>query len=115
MRITCHNLFGSVFGATRELLPYRDYHHRYIHDTHRAKEIYEQALVDEQRLLLSKLFTNLVQNRYEIKPVYSKAAVFLSTWVPKLNEDYELSKSHVVKGKEAVFATSSPNWLTVSS
>src|SRR3989344_701851 len=83
-----------------------------VHElAYKSKKIYEQALVDEQRLLLSQLFTNLLQNRYEIKPVYSKAAIFLSTWVPKLNEDYELAKSQAVKGKGVVFATSSPHWL----
>jgi hypothetical protein len=52
-----------------------------------------------------------VQNRLEIKPVYTKAAEFLGNWVPKLNYDYELAKSQSLKGKDAVLAASSPNWL----
>lgn len=77
----------------------------------KSKEIYEKALVMSKRLLLSQLFTNLTQNRLEIKPVYTKAAAFLGNWIPKLNYDYELAKSKAVKGKEAVFAASSPHWL----
>ena len=77
----------------------------------RSKQIYEIADTDEKRLLLSQLFTNLLQNGLEIKKSYTSAAQFLLEWMPKLNEDYELAKMQAIKGKEVVFATSSPNWL----
>ncbi len=77
----------------------------------RSKEIYEAADTDNQRLLLSELFTNLLQNGLEIKKNYTDAAQFLMEWIPKLNKDYELQKNQSTKEKNAVFTTSSPNWL----
>ncbi|MEK6839784.1 MAG: recombinase family protein [Nanoarchaeota archaeon] len=77
----------------------------------RSKQIYEIADTDKKRLLMSQLFTNLLQNGLEIKKNYTSAAQFLLEWIPKLNKDYELAKSKAIKGKEVVFATSSPNWL----
>ncbi len=74
-------------------------------------EIYKKATVDEKRLLLSQLFTNLVQNRYEIKPNYTSAAEYLANWVPKLNRDYELQKSITTKRKTGDFTPASPSWL----
>ena len=60
-----------------------------------AKEIYEQALTDEKRLLFAQLFTNFAQNVHEIKPNYNLACQYLLEWIPKLNEAYELKKSLV--------------------
>ena len=54
---------------------------------HNAKEIYEIALPDEKRLLLSEFFTNLLQNPYEIRPNCSLAGKYLTDWVPRLNRD----------------------------
>lgn len=83
-----------------------------VHElAHKSKEIYETAVVDDQRLLLSQLFTNLLQNRYELKPEYTKAAEFLKTWVPKLNFDYELRKSLVKQGQSVPALAQSSNWL----
>ncbi len=76
-------------------------------------EIYKKATVDEKRLLLSQLFTNLVQNRYEIKPNYTSAAEYLANWVPKLNRDYELQKSIITKGETGDFMSASPSWLAL--
>ncbi len=59
----------------------------------RAKEIYQKTTVDEKRVLFSQLFTNFIQNRYEIKPNYNLAAEYLLEWVPKLNMVYEQQKN----------------------
>jgi len=78
----------------------------------RSKEIYEATdNIDMKRLLLSQLFTNLLQNGLEIKKEYTSAAELLVEWVPKLNKDYELQKSEQIKGKDVVLSTSSPVWL----
>ena len=83
-----------------------------VHElAYKSKEIYETADVEDQRLLLSQIFTNLIQNRYEIKPIYSKAAEFLKTWVPKLNYDYELQKTLLEQGQNAPALAKSSNWL----
>jgi len=60
-----------------------------------AKEIYEQALTDEKRLLFAQLFTNFAQNVDVIKPNYNLACQYLLEWIPKLNQAYELKKSLV--------------------
>lgn len=86
-----------------------------VHElAYKSKEIYEKANVDEKRLLLSQLFTNIIQDELKIKPKYTKAADFLTTWIPKLNYDYELAKNSNLNVKDAVLATSSSkssNWL----
>ena len=80
-----------------------------VHElAYKAREIYEKANNDEKRLLFSQVFTNLQQNRLEIRRFYTDAAQLLVEWVPKLNKDYELLKTQVDKGKEMAFATSSP-------
>ncbi len=80
-----------------------------IHElAYKSKEIYENALVDEKRLLFAQIFTNIAQDGLKIKPEYTLAAEYLATWAPKLNKDYERQKSHTRKGEEVVFATSSP-------
>ena len=79
-----------------------------------CQQIYEAAENDDKRLLFSQLFTNLVQNRREIRKNYTEAADFLLKWIPKLNEGYELSKSlynGFDKGKTPAFADVHPNWL----
>jgi hypothetical protein len=60
---------------------------------------------------MTQFFTNLLQNRLEIKPNYTEAAQFLQEWLPKLNANYELQKSQSIKGKTGVFAPASPVWL----
>ncbi len=76
-----------------------------------AKNIYEKANVDEKRLLLSQLFTNLAQDGLKIKPNFTLAAQYLGDWMPKLNSDYEPEKSLTTKGKTDDFASVSPIWL----
>jgi len=63
-----------------------------------AREIYIKATVDEKRLLLSQLFTNFRQNRYEISPNFNLAAEYLLEWVPKLNNIYERQTIHIKQG-----------------
>ncbi len=83
-----------------------------VHElAYKSREIYENAGVDAKRLLFSQLFTNLLQDGLEIKKEYTKAAAMLMEWVPKLNSDYELVKSQITKGKDAVSVASQPNWL----
>jgi len=65
-----------------------------IHDlAFKAKEIYQNATVDEKRLLFSQLFTNFTQNVYKITPIYNLVCDYLLEWIPKLNELYELQKN----------------------
>ena len=65
----------------------------------KAKAIYVKATLEEKRLLFSELFTNFIQNEYEIKPNYTLAADYLANWIPKLNENYEPPKSPSIKEK----------------
>jgi site-specific DNA recombinase len=75
-----------------------------------AKEIYEKALPDEKRLLLSEFFTNLFQNAYEIRPNYSLAGKYLTDWVQRLNDDYEPQKNVAPQQKRRDLVLSSPSW-----
>jgi hypothetical protein len=75
-----------------------------------AMEIYEKALPDEKRLVLSEFFTNLIQNAYEIRPNYSLAGKYLTDWVPRLNKDYEPQKNVTPKQKRRELVVSSPSW-----
>ncbi|MCX6756294.1 MAG: recombinase family protein [Candidatus Nomurabacteria bacterium] len=77
----------------------------------KAREIYQKATVDEKKMLLSQLFTNFTQNRYEIRANYSLACDYLLKWMPKLNELYELNNSHTTKGKKSTFVLSHPTML----
>jgi DNA invertase Pin-like site-specific DNA recombinase len=73
-----------------------------------ASEIFQKASVEDKRLLLSQIFTNLLQNGYEIKPKYTLAAEYLAIWMPKLNQDYELDKMLSIQGQKVDFALASP-------
>ncbi|MDP1994360.1 MAG: hypothetical protein Q8K40_03845, partial [Ignavibacteria bacterium] len=73
-----------------------------------ASEIYQKATVDDKRILLSQIFTNLLQNGYEINPKYTLAAEYLAIWMPKLNQDYELDKMLSIQGQKVDFALVSP-------
>lgn len=57
----------------------------------RAADIYRspKATIDDKRLLLSKVFSNLSLDAHDIKPNYSLAFQFLREWMPKLNETFE--------------------------
>ena len=83
-----------------------------IHElAYKSSEIYEKATNEEKQLLFSQIFTNLLQNRYEIKPEYTFAAQYLANWMPRLNRDYELQKSLTTKGKTPAFADVNPVML----
>ncbi len=83
-----------------------------VHElAYKAGEIYQNANVDAKRLLLTKLFTNLLQDGLEIKKEYTKAASMLVEWVPKLNRDYELAKHQSPKAYMPALASKSTNWL----
>lgn len=61
----------------------------------RAAEIYKspKASIEEKRLLLSKVFSNLSLNDLTIKPNYTFAFQFLLEWMPKVNATFELIKN----------------------
>lgn len=80
-----------------------------VHElAYKSKEIYQEALLDEKRLLMTQLFTNLVQKERKIEPDLTLAAAFLEKWVPKLNQDYELRKSLALQGQIGVSALNTP-------
>jgi len=82
-----------------------------IHElAYKSKVIFEKVGIEDRRLLLSQMVTNLVQNGVTISPNYTKAAQFLSNWLPRLNADYELQKTQSLNRKGEVFASSSPVW-----
>lgn len=73
-----------------------------VHElAYKANGIYEKANIDEKRLLMSQIFTNLIQNRYEIRPEYTLAAEYLEHWMPTLNQYYEQQKTPVKQGSNA--------------
>lgn len=76
---------------------------------YKAKEIYEKATTDEKRLLLSQIFTNILQDGLQIKPEYTIHAQYLAKWTPKLNQDYELQKSVAARGKTGDLSPVYPN------
>ncbi len=92
------DIYKAIGIATHELAYY-------------CQQIYEAAENDDKRLLFSQLFTNIIQNRLEIRKNYTEAAAFLMKWIPKLNQSYELQKSQANKGKSEDFASLSPVWL----
>ena len=69
----------------------------------KSKEIYQNATVDEKRLLFSQLFTNFTQNVYKITPNYNLACEYLLENTPKLNESYELQKTFVASMQKGYF------------
>ena len=84
-----------------------------IHElAYKSNAIWEKATTDERRLELSEIFTNLAQDRLKLKPKYTLAAEYLANWMPKLNSDYELRRSVVIKGKTGELVPVSSNWLS---
>ena len=78
-----------------------------------ASKIYssKKATIEDKRLLMSKIFSNLYLNSSEIKPDYTLAFEFLKKWVPVVNSTFEQLENVDTKGKEATFVTSHPVWL----
>lgn len=58
-----------------------------------AKNIFEKATIEEKRMLLSELFSNITQDGYKIRAKYSLATEYLIKWMPKLNEEFEHQNS----------------------
>ncbi len=86
--------------------------HIIIHElAYKSNEIYEKALPDEKQLLLSQIFTNLIQDGHKIKPKFTLAAQYLQEWMPKLNKDYELLESGLDKRQRDVITPLSPTML----
>lgn len=73
----------------------------------KARDIYqsEKADVDERRLLLSHVFSNLTLNGSELRVNYTLAFEFLAEWMPRINKVFEPSKNRINMEKNAVFAT----------
>ena len=65
-----------------------------------ARAIYEspKATIEEKRLLLSHVFSNIELKQGTSTPNYTYAFEFLSEWVPKLNESFELEESQSRQG-----------------
>lgn len=75
-----------------------------------AKDIYQSidATVEEQRLLLSHVFSNLSLNADKIGKNYTLAFEFLTEWMPKINTTFELTESSSTKGKRDAFTSLHP-------
>lgn len=73
----------------------------------KAEQIYhsKKATVDERRLLLSYVFSNITRNQLEIKADYTAAFEFLAEWMPRMNETFELQESIVNKAQTASLET----------
>ena len=83
-----------------------------IHElAYKSNAIWEKATTDERRLELSEIFTNLTQDKLKLTGKYTLAAEYLANWIPKLNHDYELKKSVVIRGKTGELVPVSTNWL----
>jgi hypothetical protein len=78
----------------------------------KAKEIYqsEKATVEEKRLLLSYIFSNLKHDNGKIKPNYTMAFEFLVNWMPKLNKNFEPEVNKKNKGANEVIAPNRSVW-----
>ena len=81
----------------------------------KAKEIYqsEKATIEEKRLLLSYVFSNITLNEGKIKPNYTLAFEFLANWMPKVNKNFEQAKIGQNKQKTNDFASVCPEVLPV--
>ncbi len=79
----------------------------------RSAEIYksEKATIEDKRLLLSKIFSNLSLKSDDIEHSYTMAFEFLAQWVPVLNETFEPLKNVGVKGQKSTFVLSHPSLL----
>ena len=81
----------------------------------KASEIYNspKATTKDKRLLLSKIFSNLLIKDQEIKPEYTLAFEFLKEWTPVVNETFEPVNNGSTEGYKSTFYTSHPTVLPV--
>jgi hypothetical protein len=79
----------------------------------KAVDIYKspKATTEDKRLLLSKIFSNLLLNADKITPEYTKAFEFLTKWVPLLNNTFEPIENLGIKRQKSTFVLSHPAWL----
>jgi len=79
----------------------------------RASEIYKspKATVEDKRLLLSKIFSNLTIKSSVLDPDYTLAFKFLAEWVPVLNNTFEPLDHGSVKRRESNFVPYHPALL----
>ena len=79
----------------------------------KATEIYrsEKATVEDRRLLLSYIFSNLSLNTGEIRPNYTLAFEFLREWVPLLNNTFELEQGGSTNRQKEVSEALCPTLL----
>jgi hypothetical protein len=78
-----------------------------------AKEIYQSQEVstEEKRLLLSQVFSNLTLKDGVIKPNYTLAFDFLFNWMPKVNNNFEPSKTGSFTNKTDTSVSVCPTML----
>ena len=76
----------------------------------KAKDIYSSSKTtpEDQRLLLSYIFSNHSINADKIKPNYTLAYEFLAEWMPRCNRIFELEETLVKQGKKEAIASSHP-------
>jgi site-specific DNA recombinase len=76
----------------------------------KASEIYKspKASIEDKRLLLSKIFSNLSLEADNIRPNYTLAFEFLTKWIPRLNSTFELAEYGSNKGQKTPFGVSHP-------
>jgi len=80
-----------------------------IHElTLRAKELYlsPKATVDDKRLLLSYVFSEISLNNKKITAKHTYAFEFLAEWMPKVNKNFEPTKNPSVSGASSVVISS---------
>lgn len=75
---------------------------------YKSMKIYKNGIPDEKRMLFAQIFTNLIQNRYEIKPNFTLAGEYLMNWVPRLNQIIEPPKRRFKQGKIEDLTLTSP-------
>lgn len=75
-----------------------------------ASKIYQspETTIEEKRLLLSHIFSNLTLKDRKIEVKYTLAFEFLAEWAPKLNATFEPRENLSIKGKRDAFTSPCP-------
>ena len=78
--------------------------------TQHIKRVYEskKISVEERRMLLSEIFSNLTLNEGKIVVIYTPAVEFLVKWAPKLNSTFEPPKMGSFTNKTDDFSSACP-------
>ena len=76
----------------------------------KAAEIYRspKATVEDKRLLLSKVFSNISLEPNSLATQYTAAFEFLANWMPKVNSSFELGENGSIKRQKSDFSLSHP-------